>query len=299
MSLQHPRSHRRTFNLAMDKFPSIPRVGNAPDQLFHEGHLWLLEKVDGANFRFQLQQSGLLRFGDRNRVYNDPAAVPEPYQHAVRHIRENLDRTVLQNVVDDVENVVFFGEAMHHHTIEYDWECTPPFLGFDVWSVETQSFRPPDAVEQIFEQLGIQPVNVFERERRARDFNPNSYTVPQSKWYDGPAEGVIIRNKRDQRAKLLHPDFRELDETVPIDGSAKELAAKYATEQRFEKLAAKLEDRGQPAVFETLYEPVLEDIVREEHKQLHHGDSATNMEKFRSEVAVLTRKFLDDRNSSV
>lgn len=32
----------------MKKFPSIPRVANAPDRLFEDGHLWLLEKVDGA-----------------------------------------------------------------------------------------------------------------------------------------------------------------------------------------------------------------------------------------------------------
>lgn len=278
----------------MKKFPSIPRVANAPDQLFGKGHLWLLEKVDGANFRFQLQRSGLIRFGDRSRVYHDPDAVPEPYRHAVRHIRENLDRDALRNAVDDVEDVVFFGEAMHHHAISYDWERTPSFLGFDVWSVGMMSFRPPDAVEQIFEHLGLRPVNAFERERRARDFDPESYSVPQSTWYDGPAEGVVIRNKRGQRAKLLHPDFREVEETIPIGAPAGELAGKYATEQRFEKLVAKLENRSQPVTFELLYERALEDIVREEHKQLYHGARVIDMDTFRSTVAALTREFLDD-----
>jgi hypothetical protein len=134
----------------MKQFPSIPRVATAPDGLFDEGHLWLLKKVDGANFRFQLQQSGLLQFGDRSRVYDDPDAVPDPYQHAVRHVRECLDRPALRNAVDDVGDIVFFGEAMHHHTIEYDWDRTPSFLGFDVWAASRDAFRPPDTVEQIF-----------------------------------------------------------------------------------------------------------------------------------------------------
>lgn len=278
----------------MKAYPSIPRVANAPDRLFDSGHLWLLEKVDGANFRFQLQESGLIRFGDRSRVYDDPDAVPEPYQHAVRHVRETLERDALRNAVDDVADVVFFGEAMHRHTIEYDWEHTPSFLGVDVWSAEAGAFRPPDAVEGIFEGIGLEPVNAVKRELHTRDFDPNLYTIPESAWYDGPAEGVVIRNKRGDRAKLLHPDFREVDETIPVDSSAEELATKYATRRRLEKLASKLEDRGQPVTFEILYERVLEDIVREEHKQLYHVDGSLEMGAFRSEVGALTREFLEE-----
>jgi len=282
----------------MEQFPSIPRVADAPDRFFEEGHLWILEKVDGANVRFQLQESGLVRFGDRSRVYGEPDAVPEPYQHTVRHVREHLDRTALRNAVDDVEDVVFFGEAMHRHTIEYDWDRTPSFLGFDVWSAEAGGFRPPDAVNGIFDRLGLQPVNAFEREVPAAYFDPDAYSVPDSAWYDGPAEGVVLRNKRGQRAKLLHPDFREVDETVPVDAPAGELARKYATPRRFEKVATKLADRDRPVTFETLYERALEDVVREEHKRLYHGATSVDMSAFRSEVAALTRKFLDDRGKT-
>jgi hypothetical protein len=278
----------------MKQFPSIPRVATAPEGIFDEGHLWLLEKVDGANFRFQLQQSGLIRFGDRSRVYDDPDAVPDPYQHAVRHVQNHLDRPALRAAVDDVEDIVFFGEAMHQHTIEYDWDRTPSFLGFDIWSVSRDAFRPPDAVEQIFDHLGLQPINAIERELPAAHFDPDSYSVPDSAWYDGPAEGVVLRNKRGQRAKLLHPDFQEVDDTIPVDASAATLADKYATSRRFEKLAAKLEDRGERVKFETLYERVLEDIIREEHKQLYYGGATIEMDTFRSEVAALTREFVDE-----
>jgi ATP-dependent RNA circularization protein (DNA/RNA ligase family) len=281
----------------MKQFPSIPRVANAPGDLFEEGHLWLFEKVDGANFRFQVQETGQLRFGDRSRVYDEPDSVPDPYQHAVSHIRTNLDQHALQQAVDDVEAFVFFGEAMHHHTIDYDWDRTPSFLGFDVWSTIKEGFLPMDTVEQIFERLGLQPVNAFERERRAQDFDPDSYAIPQSRWYDGPAEGVVIRNKQGKRAKLLHPDFREVDDTVPVDGSATDLAEKFATQHRFDKLAAKFEDRERSVTFQALYEQALEDIVREEHKQLYHGSQSVDMSEFRSEVAARTQAFLDDAQS--
>ena len=278
----------------MNTYPSIPRVETAPDRLFDSGHLWLLEKVDGALLRFQLQPSGLIRFGDRNHVYDDPDNIPAPYQHAVRHVREHLERDALRSAVDDVEDVVFFGEATHHHTIEYDWERTPSFLGFDVWSATAGAFRPPDAVEGIFEGIGLEPVNAVERELHTRDFDPDSYTIPQSAWYDGPAVGVVIRNKRGDRAKLLHPDFQDVDTTVSVDSSAEELAAAYATRRRFETIVGILEDRGQPVTFETLYERVLEDIVREKHNQLYGEARGFEMGTFRSAVGALTWAFLEE-----
>jgi len=174
----------------MKSYPTIPRVANAPEELF-EGHLWLLEKVDGAQLRFQLQGSGLIRFGTRERVFDDPTELPLAYQHAVRHVRERLDRDALRQAVDDVTGVTFFGVSTHRHTVEYDWERLPPFLGIDVHTSE--QFLPPDRAEGIFERLGLEPVNAVEREVRGRDFDPNSYEIPPSAWYDGPAAGVVIR----------------------------------------------------------------------------------------------------------
>lgn len=275
----------------MKEYPSIPRVANAPDGLFESGHLWVLEKIDGAALRFQLRESGAIRFGDRSRVYDDPEAVPAPYEHAVRHVRERLDRGALRNAVNDVESVVFFGEATHRHTIEYDWDRLPSLLGFDVWSESEGSFRPPGAVQGIFERLGLEPVNAVERELHTRDFDRESYAIPMSAWYDGPAAGVVIRNKRGGRAKLLHSDVREGDETIPVDALAEELAETYATDRRFEKLAH--ERGGRDITFETLYDRALMDIVREAHKQLYHGSSSVDLPAFRSAVAARTRAFLD------
>lgn len=281
----------------MRRYPSIPRVANAPGGLLEDGHLWLVEKVDGANFRFQLCESGALRFGDRSRVYDDADEMPAAYAHAVRHVRDRLDRDALRRAVDDVEDVVFFGEAMHHHTIDYDWARTPSFLGFDVWSEQEEAFRPPDATEKIHERLGLQPVNVFEREVNTRDFDPDDYAIPSSKWRDGSAEGVIIRDKQGRRAKLLHPDYREVDDTVPVDGSAEELATRYATRRRFQKLRGKLDNHDQPVTVDTLYKRMLEDILREEHKQLRHSSEPVDMQAFRSTIAARTRAYLDPDQS--
>lgn len=279
----------------MKTYPPLPHIEDAPGDRF-EGHLWILEKVDGAHLRFQLRESGRIRFGGRDRVYNDSEAIPEPYQHAVRHVRERLDRTALRDAVDNVESVVFFGEAMHRHTIDYDWDRIPSFLGFDVWSATDEAFLGPDVVKQVFERTGLQAVNAVERELPARDFDPGTYTVPQSAWYDGPAEGVVVRSKTGQRAQLLHPDFQESNEkaTVEIDASSDELAERYATAERFEKLAADIERNDGAVDFDRLYDRALEDITREAHPTLYRGSQDVELGEFRSAVAARTRAFLDD-----
>ena len=276
----------------MKAYPPIPSLDDAPDELLESGHLWLTEKIDGGTLRIQLRESGLLQFGDRDRVYDDPGAIPVPYRPAVQHVRERLDRDALRAAVDDVESVVLFGVATYRRTIEYDWDRIPPFLGFDVWSADTGTFRPPDAAEQIFERLGLAPVNAVERELNTRDFDPDSYTVPDSDWYDGPAEGVVIRNKKGGRAKLLHPDFGATDDPPPVEASPEKLAETYATDRRFEAIATKLRSLGQPVSFETLHERAFEAIVREEYGRLFDGDSSVDLTAFRSAVAERTGEFL-------
>jgi len=274
----------------MKDYPPIPHVEDAADL---SGHVWLVEKIDGALLRFQLQESGLLRFGTDDGVYDDPDAVPLPYQHAVQHVRDNLDRDALRRAVDDVTDIVFFGEATHHHTIPYDWDRIPSFLGFDIWSVSAGRFRPPDVTEKIFEQLGLQPVNVFERERRMRDFDPDSYEIPDSAWYDGPADGVIIRSKQGQRAQLHSSAVQPAAETTD-EATAAELAERYATTERFERLADTLSAGGQPVTAGTLADRAVTDIVREQYSRLYLGPETFETKQFRSTVATLTRAFLDD-----
>ncbi|MFP9061283.1 RNA ligase family protein [Natrialbaceae archaeon A-chndr2] len=277
----------------MKDYPAIPHATAAPDRIFESGHLWLLEKVDGEPFRFQVRSSGLLRFGDRNRWYDDPNAVPKPFQHAVSHVRANLERSALRDAVDDSESLVFFGEAMHRQRIDYDWDRMPSFLGFDVWNDDTDRFYPPDTVEQIYERLGLYPVNAFERERRARDFDLESYTVPQSHWYDGPAEGVIVRDKRGTRAKILHPTSDDLEDPVQEVATAAQLVERYATDERIAGVAATLEARDGAVTLEALHERVLEAIGREANHQLYRADGAVDMDAFRSALWDALRRWMD------
>ncbi|WP_232745063.1 hypothetical protein [Halorubrum aethiopicum] len=74
----------------MKRYPPIPAVADASDDLL-TGHLWLLELIDGWHLRFRMADSGLIRFGDRGAVYDDPDELPDAYGHAVQHVRERFD----------------------------------------------------------------------------------------------------------------------------------------------------------------------------------------------------------------
>ncbi|MFB6184137.1 MAG: hypothetical protein ABEI96_06235 [Haloarculaceae archaeon] len=268
--------------------PETPPVADVPE-LRDGGHLWILELIDGAPLRFQLQSTGAIRFGDGERAF-DADEIPLSYRHAVRHVRERLDRDALRGAVDDVEEVTFFAEATHRHVVDYDWDAIPPILGFDVYDADRGSFLPPDAAEGVFRRLGLDPANAVAKEVRADAFDPDTYDVPDSKWYDGPAAGVVVRDKIGHRGTIVHPAFR--DRSLPeTDLDAAELAARYVTDDCLDALAATLADR---LSFDALYERALERAVREIHPFLFSDSSTVDRRAFRSAISARVRTYLDD-----
>jgi hypothetical protein len=276
---------------AVKSYPPVPHVDDVPE-LFEGGHLWLQELLDGAHLRFRLSSSGALRFGDSRRTFRD-GEVPLRYRHAVHHVRETLDRGALRAAVDDPASVVFFAEAMHRQSIDYEWHRTPSVLGFDVWDGDAERFLPPDAVERVYERLGLRPVNAFRKEVRASDFDPDSEAIPESAWRDGPAAGLLVRNKTGGRAKLPNPDVETDGDPEPLTVSAEELADRYATDERLRRVASQLDGGG--VAFDPLFEGVVESILRETGERFTHERTAVEPGQLRSAVAARTRQWLADR----
>ncbi|WP_380678281.1 hypothetical protein [Salinigranum sp. GCM10025319] len=284
----------------MKEFPPCPSVDEAPAALFDGGHVWLHELVDGAPVRFQVQEDGRLRFGDAVRVFDD---VPSGYEHVARHVRERFDRDALREATDDVESVVFFGFAMHYCGTDYDWVRTPPFLGSDVWS--GSGYLLPDRVEKIYDRLGLDALDTVAAEVRAVDFDPDGYAFPASAWYDGPVAGVLVRDKTDHRARLDNPEVGEntdsattsareaVDERDDVD-DPETFARRHVTPDRFDAVADSLRREGRPVTFDALYERTVELLARAHHDRLF-GRGNPDVRAVRSEVAALTRAYLDDR----
>ena len=302
----------------MRQFPPLPDLdeADAPDGLL-DGHLWLLELIDGTGLRVSMDESGLLRFGGPEATYPDVDAVPLALRPAVRHVRDRFDRESLREAVADPGAVTFLGVATHRRGTDYDWDRIPPFLGTDVWmgddAPETGAtdgaFRPPDAAAAIFEGVGLDPVNAVAREVNARDFDPDEYAVPASAWRDGPAAGVVVRNKRGGRGRIAG-DAGNTDEAraesgdpgdAGADGSADpdELAATHAQPERFERVAAALDRRGEPVTIDALADRTVEAVARETAIRFGSGGSDSDevdVARFRASVAERARAFLDGRS---
>ena len=321
----------------MRRFPPLPDLDDpdAPDGVL-EGHLWLLELIDGTGLRFRMDESGLLRFGGPEAVYDDLDAVPIAVRPAVRHVRDRFDREALRRAVADPAGVTFFGVATHRRGTDYDWDRIPPFLGTDVWrgadgeaeengeseengeGEENGAFRPPDAAAAIFDGVGLDPVNAVAREVNARDFDPEGYVVPASAWRDGPAAGVVVRNKRGGRGKIL----RETSDGTSGDGAGgegaggggasddgaegdryaappapDELAAAHAGRERFDRVVAALERRGEPATVDRLADRTVEAVARETPLRFGGAETASvgvDIARFRASVVERARAFLDE-----
>jgi hypothetical protein len=274
----------------MKDAPPTPPIDEAPAELTEKGHLWLLERIDGAPFRFQVQDSGLIRFGDENRVFH-PEEIPIQYHHAVRHVREQLDREALRNAVDAVEDYVFFGVATYRRDIDYDWARLPSVLGTDIWSAADERYLTFDTVENALDRLGLEAVNAVERELPTRDFDPESYAIPKSAWYDGPASGVVVRNKRGGRAELLSSDIGTSEAEV-TEQTADKIAADLATDERFAEIERRLQQRNEVVTVDALAERAFEAIVREQYQPLVQRSAGIDLDALRAAVATGARTYL-------
>lgn len=279
----------------MKQPPETPAVESAPPELLESGHLWILESVIGAPLRFRLGDAGRIEFGDAERVYASDEELPPQYQHAVRHIQRSLDREALRAAVDDPSSIVFFGTAMQYQGLGYDWDRTPSFLGEEVWSATHERFRPPDAVDGIFRRLGLEAINPLDQELAARDFDPDRYEMPQSAWYDGPAAGIVIRDKAGHRAKRSNPAV-EIDDSSPTSGpeSAEELAERYGADSRLIRLVD--DAPSQPPGSDQLFERALDAALRELDPHVFAPAGSVDRRAFRSALAARTQKFIQNNN---
>ncbi|MEF8774665.1 MAG: RNA ligase family protein [Halobacteriales archaeon] len=240
----------------MQPLPPLPALADAE----MTGHLWVQELVVGHPLRFQLDDSGRIVFADAERELPEPP--PSSLRATVRHVRERFDRQAIEAAASDTSAVAFYGVATRFEGVPYDFERLPPFLGTDVH--DGDDYLPPDRVEQVFDGLGLHPVNAVEKELDARYTDPAAIETPDSAWYDGPAAGVVVRNKRGDRA--ARSDEAASREVEPLPSAPAAAAAAAVTSRRV-RLAASMA-RGEAPEFDPVYERVLELVYREEHARL-------------------------------
>jgi hypothetical protein len=294
----------------MQQYPTVRRldddrsldVFDAPQSSLHAA-----EKLDGANFRFTLQRNldpeyhdpdRRLAFGSRNVAFKHERDLAKAFEHAATFVREHVDVDALIELDDADGPLTVFGEVMHPHTLDYDWDDVPSFLGFDVYAAEPDAFYAPREARDAFDRLGLPTVPTFDVDDVLVD---GDVVVPDSEYRDGPAEGVVFTHvETGARAKARSDAFEEVRE-APAESATEDrtdadrLADRYATEARVRKLVHKYEDAGRDVdmtAMDDLWRDVFDDIVAEESHGIFHEDHVIDTDAFRSAVADRTATHL-------
>lgn len=283
----------------MKKYPSI-RYPNEPetDGLLEDGEdIIVMEKLDGANFRFHFDSDGNIVPGSRNVEYSGPndENLDKNFIHAIEYLEHELEDVDTTHPL--LQNMTFYGEAMHQHTIDYDAydgehphpteEDCPNVLIFDIVVEEGHELAAPSdcgtflhhsLFVDTMETLPLETVPILD-EVPASEFD--GHEIPQSEFRtpnddaenafdaEGLAEGVVYKRADGTvRAKKVHPLFKEQHRGSSGGNSdytetkAGVFVQKYVTEARIRKVAHKLVERPDTN-WKGLQMEMMEDLPRE------------------------------------
>jgi len=269
------------------KYPKIKRLGHEETKGIWDGKVIVEEKIDGANFRFAYDPiSGRAIWGTRNVSY---ATVPE--ERWPKRFEKQW-RWVLEHRDSLRPGYIYFAEAVIPHTIQYDWNRFPaPLIGFDVWDIKEERFVPYPKNKEMFEGIGLPFVPVVEVLNGKPSVEEFEKLVPKSQFYDGTAEGVVLKNYDNGIfAKILSEKFIEANRLV-FGKSKKEI--KDETEKwfeylfsprRIEKTIERLVDEGHKlsmAIMRDLIYEVMKDAMEEEGFEFISKASAVDVRRMR------------------
>jgi len=236
------------------KYPKIYYLGveeNSEFFDFGEDTVVIEEKVDGGCGVVWLDEDNIIHVGSRNRDLTQ-----EGDEKTFAKQRAGL-MAILKGKKLDSQYMYYF-EWMAPHTIKYD--TAPDVIGIDIRAKrsiiegEYGLFLARDRRAQLFDELGIENVPLVWRgkinELKKQEVGK---LIPQSKYYNGKAEGIVIKNYcRKSRqgnyqlyAKVVADEFKENNKAIfggirKKNTDTEKIVEQYCTEARVKKQIQKL-----------------------------------------------------------
>lgn len=289
------------------KYPKIRVVGDLENKDIFKNkndEIIIQEKMDGANFRFYITKDKKIIFGSRSRQLTsnegEDTNVEKNFKRCVNLIRDKWESVV--DIAPDLAHLIFYGECMVKHTMNYDWEKVPAYLGYDIYDIKKGKFLDYDDVETIFctnlklEMVPLIDSTTAENIKKIDDtFVPKSfYASPSAE--DTQAEGVVFKNyKRQIMAKYVREKFKEKNKKV--FGGGKKFAktddeyfvAVYCTNARIDKCIFKLVDEGKElnmTMMGDLLNMVYKDIWEEHWNEISFSKKRLDLLNFKKLVST-------------
>ena len=268
--------------MTFKKYPDIERLGHEDNKdifLSGEDTLVIEEKVDGGNGSFWLEEDGI-HFGSRNRdltLENDT----KMFAGLQKYLRDHF--SLIEEVINP--NYIYYFEWMTKHTINYI--NAPPIIGFDIrikYSNNSEGeslFLGRETREQEFNRLKIVNVPLVWRgkvsELKKLEIRE---LIPKSEYFDGLAEGIVIKNycRKHPRenhqlyAKLVRDEFKEDNKAVfgnvrNKNSDTSKIVEEFCTDARIRKVVLHFTDEGEKLELKLMSKVphyVIEDIMKEE-----------------------------------
>jgi len=293
-------------------YPKIHRFGHTENIEFfnYDDEVFVEEKIDGANFQFAVAGEPVpgtplpVRFGSRNQ---DTDKGNNQWAETVEALE-----VILEGKFDLLEaKYIYYVEAMKPHTIQYDWERTPKVIGLDIYDPLLGAMTPYEEKLIIFEKLGISVVPLIWRGQLSEiSAKKLEETLPESMYYDGPAEGIVVKNyERPNRygrplfCKLVRDEFKEENLRWHRKQRQKEkalepqphtlIAERFGTSARIRKIALKIaSEKGEGIGLELMgdmIKAVTEDILEEEILTICYDYENLSFKKLRSTLAPIIK----------
>lgn len=270
----------------MRKYPKIRYPSDEESTgVFATGDIVIQEKIDASNFRFTHQRNldqeywsedRDIAFGSRNVQFKNQRDENKQFAEIIEYVRETVDEADIRSLEEaHGGSLTFFGEAMNPHTLEYDWENSPAFIGFDVWNETDEYWLTHTEMERAFDRLGLETAPIIDIVS-AEAWDSYSVDVPESEYGDVTAEGLTFKNYDTQTfSKFVREDFKEKSKQKfgkpkkHQATGAEKLSYQYITNARIEKAAHKLVDEGdydclKMEMMQDLPEFVIRDMAEEE-----------------------------------
>jgi len=258
--------------MTFHKYPKIKRFGDKDtDKLLEnpEDIIYIEEKIDGAQFRFMPTDDRII-FGSHNQSIGDTTQeIGGNFHNCVKYIIEKLK----DKDISKYSGYIFYGECCIPHSIQYNWDTIPPFIGYDILNDDV--FVSFDEKCKIFTELELPIVQAYPT-WTADYIQTNGISendIPNSVYGDVKAEGIVLKNYRTQTfAKFVSQKFKEVNK-VKFGESKKfyqndndKFIATYCTNARIDKHIFKLVDEGnelEMSLMKYLPAVIWDDIVAE------------------------------------
>ena len=314
------------IKMSFKKYPDIERLGHEDNQdilMFGDDNIVIEEKVDGGNGSFWIDKDEQIHFGSRNR---DLTTDGDQKAFALQQIklREHLSELESQGIKINPD-YLYYMEWMQRHTINYT--AVPYVIGFDIrmrHNVEGTGyglFLAREAREQEFNRIGIENVPLV-WSGKVSDLKKMNIIelIPRSKYYEGMAEGIVIKNQSRKHprenhqiyAKIVREEFKEDNRAVfgNIRGGTSDttkVVEEFCTEARIRKAILKFVNEDNipldMKLMQVVPSYVIKDIVKEEFGEIFSKYKFLDFKEMKQRVPKkcisIIQQMMIDRSKSI